>query len=174
MNVLKKLGRRAILASVGMALVGAVMAGAAAATPALAVSPIVATTTDAAASGPGLSAAGGDFTIQATKHPWHSHDGFKTVYAHGWYTRTSTRSTVFGHIRDKRSGEKYAGIYLKWTGKSSSIKALFVNPHHLTDARFRKPYYTHLTRHLYVAETLVKKIDGKWKVVNKGKWHKIY
>ena len=114
--------------------------------------------------------------MQATKHSWHSYDGFKTVYAYGWYTRTSTRSTVYGYVRDSRSGEKYAGVYLKTTetGKSGYRSVTLYNPHHHTTARFPAMYSSDLTTHLYVAEILVKKVGGKWTVVKKGKLHKIY
>ena len=168
MNVLKKLGLRVILASVGMALAGSVMASAAAASPA------APATTDAVANGTTLNAAGSDFTAQATKHKWHSYDGFNTVYAYGWYTRTSKRSAVYGHIRDSRSGRKYAGIYLKWTEPGKNCHVALVNPNHHTTASFRKIYVCSLTKHLYVAETLNEKIGGKWKIVTTGKLHKIY
>ncbi len=148
---------------------------AAAAVVSLAASPASATTSAASLGGNVSAVASSDISAQAV-HNWHSYNGSSTIYAYGTYSHTSTRTTVYGYIRDSRSGSSYAGIEIRWydAGNQHYDYKILYNAHHNSTAKFPAKYYSTKHTHLYIREVLVHKTSSGWTLGSVGHFHKYF
>lgn len=141
----------------------------------LAVSPASASTSAASLGGNAATVASGDISAQAV-HNWHSYNGSSTIYGYGTYSHTSTHTTVYGYVKDSRSGSYYAGLYIRWydAGNKHYDYEILYNTHHHTTAKFPARYTSTKHSHLYIAEVLVHKTSSGWKVGSQGHFHKYF
>ena len=158
-----------------IATIVATGAVAAAAAISLAASPASAST-GAVSLGGNVRAASSSGVSTLAVHNWHSYNGSSTIYGWGTYSHTSTHTTVYGYVKDSRSGSYYAGVYIKYwdTGyKHYDYKILF-NAHHHTTAKFPARYYSYKHTHLQIAEVLVHKTSSGWKLGSVGHFHNYF
>jgi hypothetical protein len=150
---------------------------AAAAVVGLGTSSASASTTAAASFDGGTAAtvAAGEISPMAT-HNWHSYNGSSTIYGYGTYSHTSSRTTVYGYVKDSRSGSYYAGVYIRWydAGNKHYDYKILYNKHHHSTAKFPAKYYSSKHSHLYIAEILVHKTSKGWELGPRGHFHKYF
>jgi hypothetical protein len=130
-----------------------------------------ATNTAVSLGGGAATVASADISAMAT-HSWHSYNGSSTIYGYGTYSHT----TVYGYVKDSRSGSYYAGVYIRWydAGNKHYDYKILYNAHHHTTAKFPAKYYSSKHSHLYIAEILVKKTSSGWKLGPRGHFHKYF